>query len=108
MSLNYQGRNNNSSLSHQTNYLIHQANQKMDEAICQRLMKLYKIKGDTDSIMPMTINELGNTSAATIPTLYDLIKKGKMPRHEINSGDNIIFTSVGAGMQINAIVYREL
>jgi len=88
--------------------LIHQANQKMDEAICQRLMKLYKIKGDTDSIMPMTINELGNTSAATIPTLYDLIKKGKMPRHEINSGDNIIFTSVGAGMQINAIVYREL
>lgn len=87
--------------------LIHQANQKMDEAICQRLMKLYKIKGDTTDIMPMTINELGNTSAATVPTLYDLIKKGKLAGHEINSGDNIIFTSVGAGMHINAIVYRE-
>ena len=79
----------------------------MDEAICQRLMKLYKIKGSTDDIMPMTINKLGNTSAATIPTMYDLIKKGKMEGHEINSGDNIIFTSVGAGMQINAVIYKE-
>ena len=87
--------------------LIHQANEKMDEAICQRLMKLYKIKGSTADIMPMTINELGNTSAATVPTMYDLIRKGQLPGHEINSGDNIIFTSVGAGMNINAIVYRE-
>lgn len=87
--------------------LIHQANEKMDEAICQRLMKLYKIKGSTKDIMPMTINELGNTSAATIPTMYDLIKKGKMNGHQISSGDNIMFTSVGAGMNINAIIYRE-
>ena len=88
--------------------LIHQANEKMDEAICQRLMKLYKMSGSSRDIMPMTINELGNTSAATVPTMYDLIKKGKLTGHEINSGDNIIFTSVGAGMNINAIVYREL
>jgi 3-oxoacyl-[acyl-carrier-protein] synthase III len=88
--------------------LIHQANEKMDEAICQRLMKLYKIKGSTERIMPMTINTLGNTSAATVPTMYDLIKKGKMNGHEIKSGDNIIFTSVGSGMNINAIVYREI
>ena len=87
--------------------LIHQANEKMDEAICQRLMKLYKMKGSTEDIMPMTINELGNTSAATIPTMYDLIKKGKMEGHEIKSGDNIILTSVGAGMNINAIIYKE-
>ncbi|MBN1925804.1 MAG: ketoacyl-ACP synthase III [Prolixibacteraceae bacterium] len=87
--------------------LIHQANQKMDEAICQRLMKLYKIKGSTNNIMPMTINKLGNTSAATIPTMYDLIKKGKLDGHKIESGDNIIFTSVGAGMNINAVIYRE-
>ncbi|HKM93735.1 MAG TPA: ketoacyl-ACP synthase III [Prolixibacteraceae bacterium] len=88
--------------------LIHQANEKMDEAICQRLMKLYKMKGSTVDIMPMTIGELGNTSAATIPTMYDLIKKGKMKGHAINSGDNIILTSVGSGMNINAIIYREL
>ncbi|MBN2262355.1 MAG: ketoacyl-ACP synthase III [Prolixibacteraceae bacterium] len=88
--------------------LIHQANEKMDEAICQRLMKLYKLKGDVADIMPMTISELGNTSAATIPTMYDLIKKGKMNGHEIKSGDNIIFTSVGAGMNINAVIYKEV
>lgn len=88
--------------------LIHQANEKMDEAICQRLMKLYKMKGSTADIMPMTIGELGNTSAATIPTMYNLIKKGKMKGHSICSGDNIILTSVGAGMNINAIIYREL
>ncbi|MFA9390735.1 MAG: 3-oxoacyl-ACP synthase III family protein [Prolixibacteraceae bacterium] len=88
--------------------LIHQANQKLDEAICQRLMKLYKMKGSSSAIMPMTINKLGNTSAATVPTMYDLIKKGKLEGHEINSGDNIVFTSVGAGMQINALVYKEV
>lgn len=97
----------NLDLSEIKKVLIHQANEKMDEAICQRLMKLYKMKGSTDQIMPMTINELGNTSAATIPTMYDLIKKSKLPGHEINSGDNIIFTSVGAGMNINAVIYRE-
>ena len=88
--------------------LIHQANEKMDEAICQRLMKMYKKKGSTTEIMPMTIGKLGNTSAATIPTMYDLIKKGKLDGHQINPGDNIIFTSVGAGMNINAIIYREV
>jgi 3-oxoacyl-[acyl-carrier-protein] synthase-3 len=87
--------------------LIHQANEKMDEAICQRVMKLFKMKGETKDIMPMTISELGNTSSATIPTMYDLIKKHKLGDHLIQSGDNIIFTSVGAGMNINAIVYRE-
>jgi 3-oxoacyl-[acyl-carrier-protein] synthase-3 len=88
--------------------LIHQANEKMDEAICQRVMKLYKVKGSTEEIMPMTISELGNTSAATIPTMYDLIKKNKLAGHTLKSGDNIILTSVGAGMNINAIVYREV
>lgn len=88
--------------------LIHQANEKMDEAICQRLMKLYKMSGSSKDIMPMTISELGNTSAATVPTMYDLIKKGKLDGHQINSGDNIVFTSVGAGMNINAIVYKEV
>ena len=95
-------------LSEINKVLIHQANEKMDEAICQRLMKLYKMKGSSKDIMPMTINNLGNTSAATIPTMYDLIKKGKMNGHQINSGDNIIFTSVGAGMNINAVVYKEV
>jgi len=71
-------------------------------------MGLYNVKMSTSDIMPMTIQDLGNTSSATVPTLYDLVKKNKLKGHEINSGDNIVFTSVGAGMIINAIVYREL
>ena len=85
--------------------LIHQANEKMDEAIVQRFYKLYGMKMPED-IMPMTINKLGNSSVATVPTLYDMILKGELEGHSINKGDTIIFASVGAGMNINAIVYK--
>lgn len=86
--------------------LIHQANEKMDEAIIKRLFKLYKIREVPEKIMPMTIGWLGNSSVATIPTMLDLILKGEMEGHEINQGDHVVFTSVGAGMHINAIVYK--
>ena len=56
--------------------------------------------------MPMSIHELGNSSVATIPTLYDLVLKGKYPAHHLEKGDVVIFASVGAGMNINAICYR--
>ncbi len=85
--------------------LIHQANEKMDEAIVNRFYKLYD-KKMPDGIMPMSIKNLGNSSVATIPTLYDLIVNGKIENQKINKGDVIIFASVGAGMNINAIVYR--
>jgi len=88
--------------------LIHQANGKMDEAILDALYKLYGIDdAPHDEVMPMTISWLGNSSVATIPTLLDLIRKGKLPPHEIRSGDVVVFASVGAGMHINAVVYRE-
>ncbi len=86
--------------------LIHQANEKMDEAILARVFKLYGKKEYDKSVMPMTIRHFGNSSSATVPTLLDLILKNKMADHEINPGNNIIFTSVGAGMVINSIVYR--
>src|SRR5690606_20388416 len=85
--------------------LIHQANEKMDEAIVQRFYKLYNMDMPKD-IMPMTINKLGNSSVATVPTLYNLILNGKLDGHTINKGDLIMFASVGAGMNINAIVYK--
>ncbi|MDX9696054.1 MAG: ketoacyl-ACP synthase III [Bacteroidales bacterium] len=87
--------------------LLHQANEKMDEAIIQRFFKLFKIKADIPMVMPMNIHELGNSSVATVPTLYDMILKGKLSNHTINVGDILIFASVGAGMNINAIVYRQ-
>lgn len=85
--------------------LIHQANEKMDEAIVERFYKLYDKSAPKD-IMPMSIHDLGNSSVATVPTLYDLILQGKIENHEINKGDVIIFASVGAGMNVNAFVYR--
>ena len=84
---------------------IHQANEKMDEAIVKRFYRLYKKKVPKD-IMPMSIHKLGNSSVATVPTLLDLVSKGKLGNHSINKGDVIILASVGAGMNINAIVYR--
>ena len=85
--------------------LIHQANEKMDEAIINRFYRQYKIQ-PPEGIMPMSIHKLGNSSVATVPTLYDLIVKNNLKNHSINKGDVIIFASVGAGMHINAIVYK--
>ncbi len=85
--------------------LIHQANEKMDEAIVDRFYKLYNMNTPAD-IMPMIIHNLGNSSVATIPTLYDLIINNQLENHQLKKGDVIIFASVGAGMNINAIVYR--
>ncbi len=85
--------------------LIHQANGKMDEAILEALYDLYELAPPED-VMPMTISWLGNSSVATVPTLLDLLSKGKMEGHQIRSGDVLVFASVGAGMNINAAVYR--
>ena len=84
---------------------IHQANEKMDEAIVSRFYKLYDKTMPTD-IMPMNIYKLGNSSVATIPTLFDVVRKGKLENHAVKKGDVVIFASVGAGMNINAIVYK--
>lgn len=86
--------------------IIHQANEKMDHAILKRLYRLYGEREFDDNVMPVSIRDLGNSSVATVPTLFDLILKGKMTGHQIEEGDVIVFASVGAGMNINAIVYR--
>lgn len=86
--------------------LIHQANGKMDDAILQRLYESYGMDTPPDGVMPMTISWLGNSSVATIPTLLDLLLKGHLESHELKAGDVVIFASVGAGMNVNAMVYR--
>ena len=87
-------------------FFLHQANEKMDEGFIKALYKLYDIKTAPENIMPMSIHDLGNSSVATIPTLYDLVKQGKYKEHQLHKGDIVIFASVGAGMNINAICYR--
>jgi 3-oxoacyl-[acyl-carrier-protein] synthase-3 len=86
--------------------LIHQANEKMDVAILQRVFRLYGKTVIPEGIMPMTIGQLGNSSVATIPTMLDLILKNKLKEHTIHQGDKVVMASVGAGMNINAIVYQ--
>ena len=85
---------------------IHQANGKMDEAIIKRLYKLYNILEVPDNIMPMSIEWLGNSSVATIPTLLNLVLTNSFEKHSLLQGDTIVFASVGAGMNINTIIYK--
>ena len=86
--------------------LIHQANGKMDRAIAKRLGQRCGTTLETDRLVPMTVSWLGNSSVATLPTLLDLILRGQLEDHTLRSGDNVIFASVGAGMNINSLVYR--
>jgi 3-oxoacyl-[acyl-carrier-protein] synthase-3 len=85
---------------------IHQANEKMDEAIIRRLYQLYDVETPPENIMPMSISWLGNSSVATVPTLFDLVRKNLLPPHALHSGDVLLFASIGAGMNINAVCYR--
>lgn len=84
---------------------IHQANEKMDEAIIKRVYKAYNLPVP-EGIMPMSIGLLGNSSVATVPTLFHLVKTAQLQGHHIVPGDVVVFASVGAGMNINAITYR--
>lgn len=86
--------------------LIHQANAKMDDAILKRLFKVYGVREIPAGIMPMTISWLGNSSVATLPTLLDLLTRGRLDGHRAGPGDIVVFASVGAGMNVNAMVYR--
>lgn len=85
---------------------LHQANEKMDEEIVKRLYNLYGIAETPPCVMPMNIQWLGNSSVATVPTLYHMVCKGEIPGHSVSPGNVIVFASVGAGMNINAVCYR--
>jgi 3-oxoacyl-[acyl-carrier-protein] synthase-3 len=85
--------------------IIHQANEKMDEAIVSRFYQLYGVT-PPENIMPMVISKLGNSSVATIPSLLTMILNDELELHKIKKGDVVLFASVGAGMNINAIVYK--
>jgi len=85
---------------------IHQANEKMDAAIVRSFYALFGRQQVPEGIMPMNIRQLGNSSVATIPTLFDMVRRGALPGHRLHTGDVLLFASVGAGMNINAVCYR--
>tara|TARA_B100001093_G_scaffold331246_2_gene316235 strand:- start:15351 stop:16412 length:1062 start_codon:yes stop_codon:yes gene_type:complete len=84
---------------------IHQANEKMDEAIIKRFYRKFK-KEVPENVMPMNIQTVGNNSVATVPILYDMVRQGVYSEHQLREGDIVIMASVGAGMNINALVYK--
>jgi 3-oxoacyl-[acyl-carrier-protein] synthase III len=86
--------------------LAHQANAKMNQAILKRLLRMSDIETAPDGMIPMTISWLGNSSVATVPTLFDLVRRGELEGYSIDSGDVLVFASVGAGMNVNSMVYR--
>lgn len=86
--------------------LLHQANAKMDHAMVARLFKLYDIKEVPADIDPMTVQKFGNSSVATVPTMFDLVAKKQLGNHEFRTGDHIVMGSVGAGMHINGLLYK--
>jgi 3-oxoacyl-[acyl-carrier-protein] synthase-3 len=88
-------------------FLFHQANGKMLGAIAQNIATLYGDKTyNFDGKIPTTIEFLGNTSVATIPTMLDLIRQGQLGDYQIKKGQLVVMASVGAGMHCNAIVYQ--
>lgn len=93
------------SINQVSKIFLHQANEKMDEEIVKRLFELYGLTTPPD-IMPMNIQWLGNSSVATVPTLYHMVRKGQIRGQQVFPGDHIVFASVGAGMSINAVCYR--
>lgn len=86
--------------------LLHQANSKMDWAILKRLFNSNGRKKIPPGIMPMNIETFGNSSVATLPTLLNMLLKGEIENQKLKKGDAVIFASVGAGMNINSLVYK--
>ncbi|MXV38886.1 ketoacyl-ACP synthase III [Flavobacteriaceae bacterium Ap0902] len=85
--------------------LLHQANAKMDHAMIARLYKLFNAAQPED-VDPMTVQKFGNSSVATVPTMFDLVKKGALDDYKFKPDTYVVFASVGAGMNINAILYK--
>ena len=75
----------------------------MDEAILKRFIayrtQIPKI------FYQLNIQTCGNSSVATVPTLLDLVRKVNS-KITNSTKDVILFASVGAGMNINAITYQ--
>ena len=94
------------SLGQLSKILVHQANEKMLVAIGEKLCARHGIEADLCALMPITLQNFGNSSVATIPTLLDLMMRGGMNGHTLSKGDVVAMASVGAGMHANCLVYK--
>lgn len=76
-------------------FVAHQANQRINEAIRERL-KLPAAK------VPSNIERYGNTSAATIPILLDEMRRDG----RLQPGQLVCFLALGAGLHWGAALLR--
>ncbi len=76
--------------------LAHQANLRLNEAVQKAL-------GLGDDRVYNNIQRYGNTTAATIPILYDECKRAG----RIKRGDLVCFVALGAGFHWGAALWRE-
>jgi 3-oxoacyl-[acyl-carrier-protein] synthase-3 len=76
--------------------VAHQANARIVEGARKQL-------GVGPDVVPINIDRYGNTTAATLPILFDeLRREGRVP-----SGTLVGFTAFGAGAHWGAAIYRE-
>ncbi len=86
--------------------LIHQANEKMIDAMIKRLFQLNQNQQTPPDFVPKVLSWLGNNAVASVPTLFDLINRKKLEGFSFMPGDKIVFAAVGSGMSISALVYQ--
>jgi 3-oxoacyl-[acyl-carrier-protein] synthase-3 len=78
-----------------TLFVPHQANQRIMEAIAERV-------GIPDDRIASVVDWTGNTSSASIPlALIDSVTRGRL-----GPGDNVLFAGFGAGMTWASVVWR--
>jgi 3-oxoacyl-[acyl-carrier-protein] synthase-3 len=76
-------------------FVAHQANQRINEAVCERL-------GIPLEKMPSNIDRLGNTSGATIPILMDEMRRDG----RLRAGQLVCVLALGAGFHWGSLVIR--
>jgi len=76
-------------------FVAHQANARINEAVRESL-------GVPAEKVPSNIARVGNTSAATIPILFDeIVREGR-----VKPGMSICFLALGAGLHWGSAIYR--
>jgi 3-oxoacyl-[acyl-carrier-protein] synthase-3 len=86
---------NNLKLSDISMFLMHQANKRINE-------RVQKMLGIPDEKVIHNIHKYGNTTAATIPLLWDeSVRTGR-----IRAGDLVLMVAYGAGMNWGALLLR--
>lgn len=76
-------------------FIAHQANQRINESVCERL-------GVPPEKMPGNIDRCGNTSAATIPILVDEMQRDG----RLKPGQLVCFLALGAGFHWGSALVR--